>query len=275
MWPITTEGWSWIDGVKSLSLIAAFPYRVWKVVPPGWTIHIEVCFYAAIAIGYALCDRLTFRSTAVRWYCFAWLAVYVAISCSVSTRFENATGFIPFFVVGIALHRLTMGSRGFGEVALLVAASILSMNSILHWNNVENLSIFAPWAEVSRTFPTVRTPATMIAMPIMVLLLFWSLNVEIPKEWRRVDRLLGDLTYPMYATHFLVLAVVGSLFPSLSGKLQEVIQLPAVLVFAYLINCYLERPLYPLRDRFRGASYRPEENVHTDHGVGTPQIAMP
>ena len=149
------ENWTWIDAAKSLSLIAGFPYRVWKVVPPGWTIHIEVCFYAAIAIGYAICDRLSWRSTAVRWYCLTWLAIYLAISCAMNTRFENATGFIPFFVLGVAIHRSTFGFSGRSELVLLALAFAFSMNAILHWNNVENLSIFTPWSDIEPWFPAV------------------------------------------------------------------------------------------------------------------------
>jgi peptidoglycan/LPS O-acetylase OafA/YrhL len=253
-WPITMENWTWIDAAKSLSLIAGFPYRVWKVVPPGWTIHIEVCFYAAIAIGYAICDRLSWRSTAVRWYCLTWLAIYLAISCAMNTRFENATGFIPFFVLGVAIHRSTFAFSGRSELVLLALAFAFSMNAILHWNNVENLSIFTPWSDIEPWFPTVRIPGNLIAFPAMLALLVVLVHVDIPKRWRRADRLLGDLTYPMYATHFLVCAIVGAWMPNLSAFATDAVQLPAVLLTACLVNRYVERPLYPIRDAFRGVT---------------------
>jgi peptidoglycan/LPS O-acetylase OafA/YrhL len=252
VWPVTIDGWSPNDAMRSLSLIAGFPYRVWKVVPPGWTIHIEVCFYAAITVGYALCDRLSQRSIAIRWYCMGWLAVYLAISCTINTRFENATGFIPFFVLGISIHRLTFGLLSRAEWATAALAFILSMNSILHWNNVENLSIFTPISEIEQWFPTVRIPGSLIGFPVMLALFVVSLYVEIPKRWRRADRILGDLTYPMYATHFLVCAIIGALVPIASPFMMTIAQLPAVLAVAYLVNLYIERPLYPLRDAFRG-----------------------
>jgi peptidoglycan/LPS O-acetylase OafA/YrhL len=254
--PVTVADWTLEDAVQSFSLLGAFPYRVWKVVPTGWTIHIEVCFYIAIALGYAAFGRLPvqFRSSAIRWYCFAWLAIYLAISCAANVRFENAAGFIPFFVLGVAIHRLMLGLSGRAEWTMFWLAFLLSLNSILHWNNVENLSIFTPWADIQPWFRTVRIPGNLVWFPIMLAIFIASLQIDIPARLRRIDAFLGDLTYPMYASHLLVCAIVIDAMPSASPLATTAVQLLASLIAAYLLNRWLEQPLYPLRDAFRGRS---------------------
>jgi peptidoglycan/LPS O-acetylase OafA/YrhL len=254
MWPATISGWTLDDAIRSFSLIAAFPYRVWKVVPPGWTIHIEACFYVAIVIGYAAVGRLSERSksSAIRSYCLIWLAIYLMISCATNLRFENAAGFIPFFVLGVAIHRLTFGLSSRAEWMVFGFAFALSLNSILHWNNVENLSIFTPWTDIQPWFATVRIPGNLVWFTIMLAVFVALLYVNIPVKLRRIDGFLGDLTYPMYATHFIVCAVTGDGFMLERPALITMIQLVACLIVAYLFNRWIERPLYPLRDAFRG-----------------------
>jgi peptidoglycan/LPS O-acetylase OafA/YrhL len=170
-----------------------------------------------------------------------------------NTLFENATGFIPFFVLGVAIHRVTFGLVSRSELIMLVLAFGLSLNSVLHWNNVESLSIFTPLSEIMIWFPTVRIPGNLIWFVVMLAIFFASLQVRMPRTLRRIDSFLGDLTYPMYATRFIVCAVIGACMPNASPLESVIAQLPAYLLVAYLLHQWLERPLYPLRDAFRGA----------------------
>jgi peptidoglycan/LPS O-acetylase OafA/YrhL len=111
---------------------------------------------------------------------------------------------------------------------------------------------------IAASFDTVHQPMNMVGFTAMLALLVAILWFGVPASLRGVDRFLGDITYPLYASHFLVCAIVGAMMPQATALATDAARLPACLAAAYLVNRWIERPLYPLRDRFRGVPRGPQ-----------------
>jgi len=94
----------------------------------------------------------------------------------------------------------------------------------------------------------VPTLATLLLPAVMMGLA----TVRVTPRFRRLDRWLGDLSYPLYLNQYAVLIVFASLWKGVSIWKQGLAVLAACGV-AYLAKRIVETPMKGLRDRVRGA----------------------
>ena len=78
---------------------------------------------------------------------------------------------------------------------------------------------------------------------------------DLPPTLRRVDRFLGDLSYPVFLCHWSVAVVIVALgLAHEKGAALSLWSLPLVNLCAWCLHRFAERPAESLRVRIRGSS---------------------
>jgi peptidoglycan/LPS O-acetylase OafA/YrhL len=88
---------------------------------------------------------------------------------------------------------------------------------------------------------------------------------QIPEKWRRVDDTLGDLSYPVFLTHFNVAILLSMFFqfdPVADGPLFFALSIIPVLLVSWGLHISVERLMEPTRDSIRArARLRREQRL--------------
>jgi peptidoglycan/LPS O-acetylase OafA/YrhL len=216
------------------------------LVPQAWTVSLELVFYA-------LAPYLVRRRSFVLWV-LVLLSVSIRLSLlSVGLGFDPWTyRFLPseiaFFILGILSYRVK-SRRIYPKVviATILAITLLAQHS------------------ARLALPMLRVPAS--PFPIMLVLLAVSLlYLGMPEIFRisknsRIDRICGELTYPVYISHVLVLTLIDALVTD-SGHFSWLDgfgpRLLCIVVIAAALAWLIERPIDRVRQaRITGPAPQP------------------
>jgi exopolysaccharide production protein ExoZ len=206
---------------KSLFFIPYFDAtgNIWPLMVVGWTLNVEIFFYAVFAAGLAVAAPIAFTSIA--------LAIMVIAGQLVQT--ESATfelWSIPIvleFVAGLLLARFPINSLRLGILMAIlgvlgfVAAGVLQLND-------NSYRLFA-WG----------IPA--------LLLVGGCLAIERAGKWPgRMGPLilLGNASYSLYLTHGLVAAATHKVLPA--GPVSVILGLSAAIAVAIAVYYIIEVP---------------------------------
>jgi len=205
----------------------SYPLAYWQAVPPGipqaWTLGAELTFYlvapwlarSRIAIAVALAASLVLR---------AWLLATMQPPPDVWIyHFAPAT--FCFFMIGCAAFHL--GERvaelrrpWFGLLAVAASLAIMAMG-----RPTGGIDEGRVWASLA--FFAIGLPGFFAAT----------------KDWR-VSNLLGDLSYPVYIVHYMVLLAFGAaIFGAMPGLASIAPFLAAVVIVAALSHWLVEMPV--------------------------------
>ena len=206
-----------------------------RLVPPAWALTIELIFYILIALGIS-------RNLYV---CLLWLAASLA------------------YTVYINLQGMEWQYRYFGVFAASLPFSLGACSYLISRKYRGILKLFddgripvALFAVMCVNFlsnyylGTVSGSGFYINLVIVVLMVISLSDKE--RIWfldRRMDKRIGGLSYPVYLVHWqcgllvwgLGLAAVKRSLPFL------LMSLPIVLVLAWAINKYIEKPIERMR----------------------------
>jgi peptidoglycan/LPS O-acetylase OafA/YrhL len=207
-------------------------------IPFAWTLRVEFAFYlAAFAVSLA---RTRMPPAIIP------LALMIAYTGFALFAWRQSQGdgsapmqllCIPFFGFGIGLYAL---ERRPGAAARLH----------LHAVACACLLAFTFWHQ--RGHPVLLYQLPLLAALFTILGLLARRRAIGPKI-RRWDRRLGDLTYPLYISHGIVLTLLRGLTSS-RGALSYAAAILLSLALAATIHASIERPLTRLRTRIRGAA---------------------
>jgi peptidoglycan/LPS O-acetylase OafA/YrhL len=100
---------------------------------------------------------------------------------------------------------------------------------------------------------TPNLAAQFVVLSLLLALFIGAADARIAPRWRRLDRALGDLSYPLYLNHYIVGIAIFDLWPSRGGITYIVCMLVAV-ALATIMAKTTDTPLLGLRTRLRGAS---------------------
>lgn len=209
-------------------------FPVWRLlfVPQGWTLSLELYFYL-------LAPFLVRRGYAVLlWIFVASFSLRVLAAGLLGFRTDPwSYRFFPFelqlFLAGVIAYRLGQlpgqwpGRRTL-SVKCMVAILVFCAGLIGRFG-VPGQSSFVD-------------PALMAVLFLTIGKLF-----EFTKH-NRADRLLGELSYPLYVCHVLVIWIVAVIFPRNTGWNRGVVLLFSICV-AGLIYFYVERRVDKIRHR--------------------------
>ena len=138
-------------------------------------------------------------------------------------------------MAGVAYYYV-VSRRSMGAAAVLLVALVASVHSYWVYHQ--------PVAEGLR----LGTTALFIAVNACFA---WAAWLQCPARVERVDKRMGDLTYGVYLIHVPVTWVMAVF--SFVPPLESVLVVIGSFAIAWLIFVCVERPLFTLRDTFRGS----------------------
>lgn len=228
--------------VKSLLFIPHFspiyPGNIWPALVPGWTLNFEMFFYLLFALGIIVGRP-------------------ILLVCAVVPLLVLA-GFIGDFRDPIIV---TYTSPLLFEFILGVVLGVIfkrnGVPAIIGW--------LTPAAIVLLLFPDLISQENQIACRIsgatVLVAAALSLEPRVKKLPLRALKMLGDISYSLYLTHLIALAVASNIFRRL--PINDWLQFTLYLAFALLGSCllgylthrFVEKPLTQhLRRTFQKAS---------------------
>jgi peptidoglycan/LPS O-acetylase OafA/YrhL len=223
-------------------------------VPQAWTLSLELMFYLIAPL------LIRFR---VRW-----LVMLILVSASLRDFIYHGLSlsndpwsyrFFPtefaFFLIGFVGYKIFKGiapsdDRLFNYVGIALCSLVIG--SIILFPELGN-------------------------RPRLFLLL---LGVSIPfifaatKEWR-VDRILGEISYPLYVVHFLVIIVCRDIAPGAPSSSHYGFIIAAISIgAAFALNALVMSPIENLRKHFAVRAVRTASSATSDYrSVTGPTLA--
>lgn len=204
-------------------------------VPPIWSVDIELWFYLAMPL---LVRR---RGLLVLWFAAsaAWSAWLLASGAPFPARYSNLAAASLPYSAGALCHVL----RARGGVDVVPAV----------WHRALSVTLFAANA-AHPLWPFTWGFYLSLAATLYVIWAWGPVRrSQAPRHWARLDRLLGDLSYPVFLCHWPVaLGVLALGWADGKGAALYVASLPLVNACAWLIHRSVEAQVEHVRDRVRG-----------------------
>jgi peptidoglycan/LPS O-acetylase OafA/YrhL len=201
-----------------------------EFVPYVWSLRLEMAFYAVASITMAVSWRADSASPVKAAIVLGLLA---SAAFLLLAHRPGALSTAPMFLVGVAFF-LRDSRRGTVRAVLLVVTFAAATAG------------FASWRQHGAPSPALQFPV----LAILLGLFAWLLPRGAAGRFKRLDRRLGDLSYPLYLNHYAVGIAAASLAPRAGWPLFAVTALAAI-VLAAAAERLVDRPIRALRDRVR------------------------
>lgn len=246
-------------GNLAIQLTAIFPiFNVNRFLPKiewyyfvrfSWAIFVEFVFYFYVAACMFIWP-LARRFFTLRSFLFASAAAALLVHAinEYVWPLHTSFSFIPYFTLGVALYGAT--SRQALSAWLLASVSYVML--ALHYIRYTQGQL-SPWTDgwSGATRPVVFVPTSvMVAIPLVMVALS---KIDASAQTSKIDRWIGDLSYPLYLNHYAVLVVFYSVTKHISLEVQ-LLAVVSSLAIAFLLQAAVDRPIRKLRDSLRGES---------------------
>lgn len=206
-----------------------------------WAVRAEVLFYAAV---FAYLSLEHWFGWSRRWRAGAGAAV-VAVHV-LSEYGPVPTGpldlsFVPYFAAGVLLYVRRIGA------AFAVCIGLIA----LHFSRYAQgkVGIGEGWLDgLTRVEVWGPTLITLALIPVVA----WIARLIVSADGRRRDNWAGQLSYPIYLNHPLVLVLALTLFGQRADPATQTLVVAGSIAVAAVMNEVVERPLRQVRDRVRG-----------------------
>lgn len=215
------------------------------LIPIVWAIRVELLFYFVWfgAMVVALWLRVPFGRVLIALGLSSVAVSTILFDVLARTALEN----VPFFVAGIAAHRLVTGPRK--PDAGMIAAGLLFAAGLA-------LSLARIWdrSEMIGELEVYRAIGAQTVLFLSLLAAFWmlaSVGLDPRGAVSVADRRLGERTYPIYLNHVVVLVLVG-LLPVPPSAATMVVAVSLAIAVSLLVAVPTEPVIARLRDRVRG-----------------------
>ncbi len=250
IWTISRGNALPIRGGAFLWFLRQFPIAgsavVGSVLPPAWSLDVEMQFYLLAPALIWLLHRVSPPT--------AWIAGAVLLALPIAHFWRGGRAdipvlipFLPFFVGGILIHKTKWHpSRAVGFAFLFIAFLIVAIGLVL------------PELRAGIWIVGRHSEAPMNAvMQLWVAIAALSLPVvarSVRESSAPMDRMMGDLAYPLYLFHWMP----RECYYALGGPSRPVWQAVALLLLnfafavagAWVIYKMVDRPLDRLRSRW-------------------------
>lgn len=239
---ILGQDWIMFLAVKAHQLVFATDFRdsdvlLWQglLAPQAWTLGVELSFYLVAPF---ILPR--------RWLLWALLAVSMALRLMLikAGLGMNDPWDYRFFPTELALFILGALSHQILRPFYATRWAPERLLNLGRWASigVVTLVLVFPWLPGSHLLKSAGLFA--VFLPCLPLLFAWQ-------SASRVDRWIGELSYPIYIGHWLVIELCATLLHARQGAglIGSVVCL--TLLFAYGLNRWVGEPVERWRDRLR------------------------
>lgn len=241
-WPTTLDGWLRNFGIFGLNIhlvskeLAFAP----RFIPPSWSLDTELCFYILMALGLGRERRIA----------LIWLALSIAfVGYGYAVQLTWPQRFLPLaaaslpFSLGAVLHlwRDRLPRLGAGHAIFALVLYALNMR-FAGWTASTTSNMFAPF--YLSTLAAAYATASLAQLDVS----------RLPNALKRIDTVLGDLSYPVFLSHWLAAAI--AVYFGIGGVAAQGPELLAIgtviaTALAWGIHRAVEKPIASLRDRTR------------------------
>lgn len=205
--------------------------HVWAPLGAAWSIAVELKFYVAAAIAFSISDRWFGGARKIGLFGagLVALAAYLGVVLTQGhQRFYGELKYAPFFVLGACLYYVFMRrDRSPATLGLAVAALFAG----LHFTLSHNI-----WTHTGFTLDDGTRNMTAAAFVAMTVLMAWLMPRTVSPWVAAVDGRLGDLTYPLYLTHVIVISLVCRVAPPQGMAFLVVVFLLALAAAALMLR---------------------------------------
>ncbi len=172
------------------------------------------------------------------WPVMAAIAAALAASLAflLLAHRPGALGTAPMFLLGVALY-------------LRDARPAPTRTSLLAVTIAVAAAGFASWRQHGAPLPAVQFPI----LALLLALFAWLLTKAAAGGHKRLDRRLGDLSYPLYLNHYAVGIAASSLLPRLGWTLY-IVSIAAAVLLSAAAERLVDRPVRVLRNRIRAVA---------------------
>ena len=211
--------------------------QTFSFVPFAWTLRIEFAFYA---LAFATCWAMNRLAAGARVALARALAAAAVLLFGLFLMRHGAGPkqvlCIPFFAFGLGCFALER-HRAALDWAVLLAIGVAVPLAFTYWGQRGH-------------------PAIAYQIPWLCTLLAGFLALSrvrtVPAKLRRLDRHLGDLSYPLYIGHGIALVLLASLVAA-RGWLPYAACVACSIGLAICLRAVAEKPFEHLRNRLRGS----------------------
>lgn len=248
---------------------AVFIGRIWPILVPGWTLQIEVFFYAVFSLALLIVDRQRRLGAIVATLCgLALLGAVTAPATALLRTYSNPLLIEFAFGVLLAANLPRLQRTSFVVALIFVAAGMALL--VINYELITEDG----FARVL----TLGLPALLIvsgALAMEPVLARWP---------SRLLLLLGDASYSLYLTHSVAISAAAVIWERLhlpggqgAGAIAFIpVALLASLILAVLTYQYVERPLLNRLMPSRGGAHIPALPAEVlDGGGDLPALPAP
>ena len=242
------QDWVMFAGVEKNQLVFATNFFKSDVVlykghlvPQAWTLGVELSFY--LIAPFILPKRkilvtLLSLSIALRIY-----LIYIGLGRQDPWTYRFFPTELALFLLGALSH----------QVILPFYRNIFSKE------NIERYSTFSTYFLILVTLVFWLIPVNELIKSVALFAIFIALMpltflFQSKRDW---DKWVGDLSYPVYISHMLVIYVIGFVMGKLGIENTIAISLAAVaftICMSVALNAYIGKPVEALRNKFRKAN---------------------
>jgi peptidoglycan/LPS O-acetylase OafA/YrhL len=228
------------EWVATLLILGLVPEYIPRLISVSWSLRVELVMYGLMAVGLARGLHAT-----LFWYAasLGYTLFFVLSAAPFDERYYTVqAAALPFALGALAYHlrpRLTWRRH------LPLATTLFALN----------------WG-VAHLFGTIGTDYGMylsLLVSVYLVAVLRSPPAGLPTWLTRVDRWLGNLSYPIFLLHWpiAVLVAVNQALPTRPSWELFLAALPMVHLAAVALWLAVEWPLGWLRSRVRGRSVEP------------------
>jgi peptidoglycan/LPS O-acetylase OafA/YrhL len=209
------------------------------LIPPSWSIGIEVTFYLLAPL---LCKAKshTIALAAIVLLAARFVGLFFGLNQDPWTyRFFPFE--VPMFLIGILIYRLRTYRGDSVKIGLSTIYTLL-------------ISFYVMFSYLTVKFSVNRFSQMLVLIILTCIVILWG-------EEKSQDKKLGDLSYPIYLSHVLVISTYSGLIGILLEKLPSFealnnpqlaipISLVITIIFSFLL-LRVVKPVEKIRDRYR------------------------
>lgn len=211
-----------------------------RLVPPAWALTIEFCFYILMGLGLSRTRLLT-----VLWFLAG--AIYTVTINVLGWDFAHryytiAASSLPFSTGAMIFHFRNELRRSAPWLAHFYAPAVLLCLWLVNLMIALRMNSHLTWGFYLNYFLNAALVAALVD------------RAALPVISKSADRTLGDLSYPIYLVHYqagLLLLSTGWIKMQRGEPLFALAALPFLLLLAWLLTRFVERPIEELRRRVK------------------------
>jgi peptidoglycan/LPS O-acetylase OafA/YrhL len=224
--------YEWFQNLTLIDMI----YAPLRVVPPAWSLSVELVFYLLIGTGLSR-SRL---GTTLWWgSSLAYTVFLVASDASFGDRYTPPAAASLFFSTGAVVYHLTKQK--------------VMPRRMMWWSGA--LLLFAVWPLLVGIFDGDTNMLGFYgAFALFVPLFAWTVGISSQQATSGSDKLLGDLAYPVFLGHYFSAGVTNLLFWNRlapQGIAHFLVSLFICVALAMAMARYLDPAVNRLRNRIR------------------------